>query len=560
VAAAAPDPFRAFGDTDLSSNVALALRESAERTPDADAVRTPSRSGNGWTSFAFARLEQESDAWAFELSALGLRPGDRTCVFVRAGYELVCVTFALLKLGAVPVLIDPGMGRKRLLSCVERMRPRALVGIPAALLARRLFRRAFKSVELAWRVPDADPLRPSPTASSVGRFPVEERPADAEAALLFTSGSTGPAKAAVYSHGTFRAQLAALAALYELVPGEVDVACFPLFGLFDAALGITSVFPNLDPSRPGSCDPALVVRALEENEATLTFGSPAIWRRVGPFLESTGRRVRSLRRILIAGAPVPPALSAVLRGVLEEGADVFTPYGATEALPVASISGRQIEELRGETESGAGTCVGRVAPGIDLRLIRVTDEPLERWSDDLEVEPGETGEICVRGPVVTRAYAEEPEKTRAAKIAHGDGTVWHRMGDVGRLDEDGRLWFYGRKAHRLETERGLLMPVPQENIFNTHPAVRRSAVVGVGSPGREKPVLVVEPEHSVPWGPLGRAHERALASEIAEHRSDLDVRVRPTAVLFRKRFPVDVRHNAKIHREELSAWASERVR
>ncbi len=277
------DPFEELGPLVGSGgelNVAHELARWAERTPDAPAVRTAS--GSEWRTRSYADLEQESDRWAHELAARGLRPGDRTCVFVRAGYELICVTYALFKVGAVPVLIDPGMGLRRLLSCVQRMHPRGFVGIPAAQGVRRVFRRAFRSVEVAWTVPRAG-VRLGPPR---GAFPIEECSRDAEAAVLFTSGSTGPAKGAVYTHETFRAQLAALRALYDLEPGEVDVACFPLFALFDTALGLTSVFPNLDPSRPGRCDPESIVRALEENGASLTFGSPAIWKRGVPGVET----------------------------------------------------------------------------------------------------------------------------------------------------------------------------------------------------------------------------------------------------------------------------------
>jgi acyl-CoA synthetase (AMP-forming)/AMP-acid ligase II len=543
-------PFDAFGPLPDAVNVALELRSWAERTPDVAAVRAPN-GADGWNEITYAELEAESDAYAHLLAARGVAPGDRVCVFVRAGIELIAATYGLFKLGAVPVLIDPGMGPKSLLACVARIAPRALVGIPAALFARRLFRRAFRTVEVTFGVPRRGSLRD--VSPGLPPYAVEHRAPDAEAAILFTSGSTGPAKGVVYTHATFRAQLGALSALYDLRPGEVDVACFPLFALFDTALGLTSVFPDFDPSHPARCDPSSIERAIVKNGATLTFGSPAIWKRVVPWLIERDRHLPGLRRVLIAGAPVPPALVRDFHRVLDEDADVFTPYGATEALPVSSISGRKILALAERAESGEGTCVGTIAPGIDLRLIRITDEPLERWNDSLEVPAGEPGEICVRGPVVTSEYKFEPEHNRAAKIP-SRGHVWHRMGDVGRLDANGLLWFHGRKSHRLDTERGLVMPVPQENIFNTHPAVRRSALVGVGPPGVQLPVLVVEREDG---GTRGGAD---LARSIATHRADLDGRVAVRQVLFHRSFPVDVRHNAKIDRGELREWASRRIR
>jgi acyl-CoA synthetase (AMP-forming)/AMP-acid ligase II len=256
----------------------------------------------------------------------------------------------------------------------------------------------------------------------------------------------------------------------------------------------------------------------------------------------------------MAGAPVPPALIQDAHAVLSLDADVHTPYGATESLPVATIAGRTVvpgllEPLR----NGAGTCVGLPSPAIQVRLIGITDEPIERWSDDLALGLGEVGEVCVRGPVVTREYAEDEGATAGAKIPCDDGTVWHRMGDVGRFDGEGRLWFMGRKSHRIETERGVRMPVPLENIFNQHPRVARTALVGVGPPGEEVPFCIVEAlpgEHPksdvMTQGFIMQLREigrKAARSADIEH------------FLFHPAFPVDPRHNAKIHREELKLWA-----
>ncbi len=375
-----------------------------------------------------------------------------------------------------------------------------------------------------------------------------------EAAIVFTSGSTGTPKGVAVTYGMFEGQLRALAKLYGLAPGGVNVACFPLFALYDNALGMTSVFPDVDATRPGTCDPAKVFAALEENQATFTFGSPAIWRRVEPWMRRTGRRISSPLQLTIAGAPVPPRLVVDLRSRLGDGGEVFTPYGATEALPVTNVSGAELADgLVERTESGEGSCVGRAAPGIELRLIRITDEAVERWDDALLVEPGEPGEpgeIVVRGPVVTHEYRFDEAATRLAKIRDGE-TIWHRMGDVGRVDDAGRLWFHGRKSHRLETERGTLMPVPVENVFNTCPGVRRTALVGVGGRERERPWLVVETERG--------ASRRPVLDALRARDQDRPPSTPIEGFLFHRGFPVDVRHNAKIKRGELAQWAEGKV-
>ena len=540
----------------LTTNVSAHLRMWAARTPARVAVR-----GSDGSEVTFGELERRVDAVAHGLLAMGFVPGDRACLFVPASAELILLTHAMLRAGIQPVLIDPGMGRKSLLSCVRRTAPRGLIGVPRAHLARALFPGAFRSVELSVIVGARFFGRAQPLAR-LERFGYRQGPfdfaaggvesAEDEAAVLFTSGSTGPPKGVLYRHRNFLAQLTHLRRLLELEAGEVDVACFPLFALFDNALGMTSVFPDMDFSHPARCDPAKIVAAIESSRASTTFGSPAIWKRVAPWMQERDRRFSSLRRIAIAGAPVPPALIEELLELLGDGGDVVTPYGATEALPVSSIRGSELAgELRARIEGGYGTCVGRPAPGIEVALIEIGDEPISAWSESLRVPTGSPGEVCVRGDVVTTEYLGEDGATRAAKIPSADG-LWHRMGDIGRLDLTGRLWLLGRKSHRIVTDHGTLFPLPTENIISTMEGVRRAALVGRGKRGHEEPVLVIEPEP--------RSDRAVLEARLHSHRTDLAPLAEVRGVRFKRSFPVDVRHNAKIRREDLKRWVESKPR
>ncbi|MEX1023472.1 MAG: fatty acid CoA ligase family protein [Planctomycetota bacterium] len=530
-------------------NISELFSERARERPDQDAVRTVDGA-----RVSFGELDRRASGLAGALAKRGLARGDRVCLFVRPGVELILIAHALLRLGAVPVLIDPGMGRRSLLAAVERMQPHALIGVPRAHVARLLFPAAFRSVRLAvtvgrslgWGGPTLRALEREAPRSFATLAP---EPGD-EAAILFTSGSTGPPKGVVYTHGIFTAQTEALRQLYDLEPGAVDLACFPLFALFDHALGMTSVFAPLDPSSPATSDPAAIVAAADAHGATFSFGSPAIWRRVLAYLEAHDLRFRTLTRITIAGAPVPPSLTTALAARLAEGGAVHTPYGATEALPIASLASFETSlELRARIEGGEGTCVGRLAPGVRLRVIPITDEALEKLPPGLP--QGSIGELVVAGPVVTPRYRADEAATRAAKAHDADGRSWHRMGDLGRIDEEGRVWFLGRKSHRLETHHGMLPPVGIENIFNVLEAVHRTALVGVGRRGAERCVLVVEAAPGV----AARAAVEACWT-LAATRTDLPEIVE---VLAHPGFPVDVRHNAKIDRPELRLWAEARV-
>lgn len=479
----------------------------------------------------------------------GIERGQRVLMMVPNGPDFVALTFAVFRVGALPVLIDPGMGLKPLLQCIARVKPEALIGIRKAHLLRNLFRGSFASVRKAivtdGSFPGAIRLVPGKRTPDM----VQPHP-DEPAGILFTSGSTGPAKGVVYRHGIFQAQVAQLRDTFGFAPGEVDLPGFPLFALFSTALGLTCVLPELNPSRPATCDPVKLVRAIQEFEVNNLQGSPAIWTRVGRWCEQHCVRLPSLKRLLTFGAPIPPALMAQWADIMPAEAEFYTPYGATEALPISCITGREVlAETQALSAAGAGTCVGRPLPGIEVAILEITDEPV----DSLRLlPPGEFGEVVVSGPVVTWEYDGLPEETRRSKVRVGD-TIWHRMGDMGYFDGQGRLWLLGRKSHRVESHQRYY-PEQAEGMVNPHPKVARSALVGVGQRGHQTPVLVVEP--SVESLCYDRRAQAELAGELtgvlAEHPLYRDVR----RVLYHPNFPVDPRHNAKIHREELAAWAS----
>ena len=546
-------------------NIAAALPRLAATHPDRIAIRCPGKRGaNGMARYdltlSHAQLDARSDAIAAGLAWHGVVRGSRAVVMVRPSPEFFLLMFALFKAGAVPVLVDPGIDRRALRQCLDEAQPEAFIGIPLAHVARRLLgwarsaRIRITTGKRAWpgKVTLAEVERDGHGADAQ----LADTAPDEVAAILFTSGSTGVPKGVVYRHRHFVAQVAMLGEAFGIIPsaseaGGVNLPTFPPFALFDPALGVTSVIPDMDPTRPAAADPRKLHDAIVRFGVDQLFGSPALM----AVLARHGQPLPTIKRVMSAGAPVPAEVVATLRGLLPDDAQFWTPYGATECLPVALIEGRELQATREATERGAGTCVGRpVAPNV-VRIIRIDDAAIGQWSDELCVADGEVGEITVAGPTATDSYFHRDAQTWLAKIgetvAGADTRVVHRMGDVGYLDDEGRLWFCGRKSHRVESADGPLYTEQVEPVFNVHPQVRRTALVGIGERGAQVPVLCVELAEGATrreWPKI----ERELRGIAQQHPHTAEI----ARFLRHKRFPVDIRHNAKIGREKLAVWAA----
>ncbi|WP_374602882.1 olefin beta-lactone synthetase [Arenimonas sp.] len=545
-------------------NIAGALPRLAAQAPDRVAMRCPGRRGaDGLARYdvvlSYGELDRRSDAIAAGLSKQGIARGSRVVVMVRPSPEFFLLMFALFKAGAVPVLVDPGINKRALRQCLGEAEPQAFIGIPLAVLARRLLRwapGASTVVTVGRRWFWGGPTLAAIEAAGAGAGPQLAGTApDDVAAILFTSGSTGVPKGVVYRHRHFVAQVDMLRDAFGITPGGVDLPTFPPFALFDPALGMASVIPDMDPTRPAKADPRKLHAAIEKFGIDQLFGSPALMR----VLAEHGQPLPTLRRVTSAGAPVPADVVAKMRELLPADARFWTPYGATECLPVAVIEGRELQATREATEQGAGTCVGLPVPPNQVRIIAITDEAIPDWSQVQELGAEMIGEITVAGPTATDEYFRRPEATALAKIREslpdGSERIVHRMGDLGRFDAEGRLWFCGRKSHRVRTPEGNLYTEQVEPVFNTHPEVARTALVGVGEAGLQQAVLCVEMAPHLPQ----YEHERVL-DELRHLANGFVHTARIQHFLIHDGFPVDIRHNAKIGRETLAAWAAKEMK
>lgn len=545
-------------------NIAAVLPRMAAERGEQVAMRCPgARGADGFARYdqtlRYRELEDRSNSIAAGLMKIGIVRGTRTVLMVRPSPEFFLLMFALFKIGAVPVLVDPGIARSALKQCLDEAAPEAFIGIPLAHAARCLLRWA-RTVRINvtvgrgwfWRghtLAQVEALGAHATPQLADTAP------DEMAALLFTSGSTGVPKGVVYRHRHFIAQIEMLRSTFGIEGGGVDLPTFPPFALFDPALGLTSIIPDMDPTRPAKADPRKLVNAIERFGVTQLFGSPALM----AVLAHHGVKLPTIRRVMSAGAPVPSEVVAKMRALLSEDAQLWTPYGATECLPVAVIEGRELQNTRTDTEHGAGTCVGRPVPPNLVRIIGISDTTLPDWYEGLELPTRAIGEITVAGPSATDEYFNRPTATALAKIRErlpdGSERIVHRMGDLGYFDEQGRLWFCGRKSHRVRTALGNLFTEQVEPIFNLHPKVRRTALVGVGEPEQQRPVLCIELQAGI-----ARSEHAPIIEAVQKLGQGYAHTARIETFLIHPRFPVDIRHNAKIGREQLAVWAAKKLR
>ena len=544
-------------------NVSTYLTKMAQLEPYKRAVVYPAgRDSNQRVTYShltFLQLEHEVDRLAFGLQEAGITRGTRTVLMVRPGIEFFALIFAVFKTGVVPVVVDPGMGIRRMLSCYKSTRPEAFIGIPLAHMVRTFYPKFFRTVK-TWITVGRRWFWGGLTLNQIRRkdwkpFPPAETHRDDMAAILFTTGSTGPAKGTVYNHGTFDAQLQQGKLYLNMAPNEIDLSTFPLFALFYPALGVTAVIPDMDPTRPARVNPVRIIEAVDNQGVTNMFASPALLNRVGIYGKQHGVRLPSLKRVISAGAPVSADNIEQFSAMLSEQAEVHTPYGATEAFPIISIKSKEIlSETRHLSQKGFGICIGRPINDIAIRIIKISDDPIESWSDDLMLPAGEVGEITVKGALVSPEYFEDPRSTALAKIKE-NGEIIHRMGDLGWQDDKGRIWFCGRKSHRVVTENETLYTIPCEAIFNSHPRVFRSALIGVGPRYLQRPVICIELHKS-----HGGKNKKYLKEELLELAAAHQLTQSIRTLLFHRSFPVDIRHNSKIFREKLAVWAQQKLK
>lgn len=547
-------------------NLAATVRDTAIRDPKRVAVIEPAgvdRDGHRvYRRFSYAELSRDAEATAPGLREIGIAERARIVCMTPPSYEACVVGLALQRVGATTLWIDPSVGYRNVGERLRRLRPDGFVGVPFAHAGRIAFgwgpRFPRRAIVIGGRFPGAF------TLASLRRVAPDEPAApavgpDDPAAVLYTTGSTGPAKPTLYLHRHYTSLYRVVRESWRFAEaGEVpvDMAVFPAFFFIPLSAGGTMVVPPIDFRRetPAKADPQALLDVIRDCGVQSCFGSPVLLENMARYAVGHGIQTPLFRRVIGGGAPITAAVMRALQDMMGPGGQVYANYGATEALPTSEIGAAEVlGETWRRTLEGAGICVGRPFSGVEVRIVEMRDGLVERLGDVRALAPGEIGEILVRSPHVSPAYLDDPESTRKNKAYGSDGAVWHRIGDAGYLDEQGRLWYCGRVSQRVKAVDGALFSLNCEPIFDAHPGVKRSGLVGVPREGDEWPVICVERMADY------EGDEEHLRGELltmaAAHPATRAIR----HVLFIDRLPTDPRHDSKIERPRLAKWAAARV-
>ena len=532
-----------------------------KETPLAEAVISPAFLGDmvHYQHLNFRAMRQLITKYERGLISLGLKAGDKVLMLVPGGSEFLALSYAVMARGAVPFYLDPGMGKENLLRCIEEIAPDVFIGSAKAQLLRIFKKKYFKSIK--FHIVASDWVYGiGPNLSFLKKYasiPLEEATGAPVAMVAYTSGGTGKPKGVVFTQEMVQDQLRILRDVFGLENGKRDLPLLTIFSLFHLANGVCSVFGPIDSSKPLTMDPVKMVTLINDLGINYSFGSPTLWNKISEYCIRSRSSLPSMEKVFMAGAPVHAEVLKKLAQVVPQG-EAFTPYGATEALPVTLVSAREIAESNAEKARGGelGTYVGKAILGIQMRIIAPVEGPLNDIADVQYLSAYEIGEIIVQGSNVSAAYYNLSAAFDSGKIPDGLA-LWHRMGDLGYLDTQGALYFCGRKVHAVAKQDGTLMySIPVEMVFNRHPKAKRSALIALGT--EREAAIVVEP-HPHYWPETEDQREtfrRELLVLGAENLISQPIR----KIFFHRSFPVDARHNAKIFRDKLGVWATEQLK
>ena len=567
-----PFPDDIFNLADIVLRVA---REDPQRIAVIDLDGWEGHGTRRYKRHTYAELSADVESVAVGLREMGIAELTRVVCMSPPSYETCVMGVALTRVGALSIWIDPSVGYRNVAERLRRVQPEAFLGNALAHLGRITF--GWGPRDLRKLVVTESPLLPGgriisgfppfPGAHSIRslrkHIPAEPKPPevgpDDPCAVLYTTGSTGPAKPSLYLHRNFCQLFRNAHHSWGWDKGNeapVDMAVFPAFLFIPISAGGTMVVPPIDFARqgPAQVDSAALIQVINDCKVASFFAAPILIENLAREALARNLTMPSLKRVIGAGAPISGPVEKMLSAVMAPDGELAANYGATEAMPSTELGSREhLDGLWDLTEQGAGVCVGYALPGVELKIIDIVDGPIDSIEETSELPTGHIGEILVRGEHVSPEYYLDPESTRKNKVPDPRGN-WHRFGDVGYLDAQARLWVCGRVSQRVKALGGNVFPLQVEPLFDAHPKVRRSGLVGVPATAGELPVLCVEVEPGVGKNDLAGLRQELLARAAESSTADTI-----HAILFKDTLPVDPRHNSKIERPRLAKWAARQL-
>ncbi|WP_440882115.1 fatty acid CoA ligase family protein [Tenacibaculum sp. C7A-26P2] len=508
-----------------------------------------------YKSYSYKEIEIMVTSFAEHLFDSGLRQGDKTIIMIKPSIELFALVFALFKVGAVPVIVDPGMGIKRLLHCYKTIKPTAFIGTRIPHIIKKFSPKTFKTITISILVKGntlisklSKPHKKNTHASEVAIAKTNKK---ALAIINFTTGTTGPAKGVFFSYGMIEAMASMNYCVFKNSSKSINLVTVPLFGVLNILMGCTSILPYMDPTKPAKVNPRNIIKPILKFHVTSMFASPALLHQVSKFGVENNIKLYSLKSVISGGAPITTETLKNVTKLLTNSEKLNVTWGATEGLPLTTITGKKIlNQTLDKTHKGYGSCIGKAVEGVKVKVIPITDEVITNLDQTQELGKNTIGELIVQGKNISPSYFDNPEATALHKI-YDNGSFWHRTGDLGWIDKEEKVWFCGRKSHVVKSTAPIktLYPVQIEGIVNQHPEVYRSALIGIKTKSKSiKTIICIELTNNS----TKKKSQVIIKSEILKMLSKIEKSEHINEVIFDSSLPVDIRHNSKIKRIELT--------
>lgn len=536
-----------FPGKNIKNNVSCFLEEQSKKTPDKPIFYWASSDPLSYQSINYKEFTTTTSRIASGYLKLGIKQGDRVILFVPMTVNLYLAMSALQRIGAIPVFLDSWTRHVHMGTAIQQVQPKAIISFEKAFM---MLANApgVESIPIKITVgltsqKYGTPLEELTTSPLSPIYPVEQ---EDTALITFTTGSSGMPKGADRSHRFLAAQHYALNKCIPYKEDDIDLPIFPVFSLNNVASGISTVLPSIDIGTPNSTDSQILFNQIKNCKVNCATLSPSIFNNLAKFCRENNFEIPQLKRVVTGGAPVSRNNILDFKSIAKN-AEIVVLYGSTEVEPISQIRDRELDsDLMDE-----GVSVGHIVAGLTFKIIKINRNSIKIDSKKdwkmLESEKDEVGELIVSGEHVCQKYYKNQEAFDRAKIVDTDGVIWHRTGDLVRLDGDGCFWIVGRVHNAINRNGRYLFPVQSELILKKLSFVSQAAYVGIpDSTLGEKAVVVMQTkDNTIIQNKKTKQLEAKIKSAFSKNNLPVDL------IIFVENIPMDPRHHSKVEYTEL---------